>query len=123
MTEFLARYGDPSQAINTIFSSKAQKRMEINEKVIESLFKVALLCGKQGLAFWGHCDDHVNWAELEEESSLNQGNFIKLVCFQAETDHVLSSHLQNTPANARYTSKMNYYRGSEEEQVLQSYCR
>ena len=79
--------------------------MENNEKVIESLFKVVLLCGKQGLAFQGHSDDHVNWAELEEDSSLNQGNFIKLVHFRAETDHVLSSHLQNSPANARYTSK------------------
>ena len=79
--------------------------MENNEKVIESLFKVVLLCGKQGLAFRGHHDDHVNWAELEEDNSLNQGNFIELVRFRAETDHVLSSHLQNSPSNARYTSK------------------
>ena len=53
MTEFLARYEDTSQAINTRLSSEAQKRMENNEKVIESLFKVVLLCGKQGLAFQG----------------------------------------------------------------------
>ena len=66
---------------------------------------MVLLCGKQGLAFRGHHDDHVNWAELEEDSSLNQGNFIELVRFRAETDHVLSSHLQNSPANAQYTSK------------------
>ena len=105
MTEFLARYEDPSQAINSRLSSEAQKRMENNEKVIESLFKVVLLCGKQGLAFRGHRDDHVNWAELEEDSSLNQGNFIELVHFWAETDHVLSSRLQNSPANARYMSK------------------
>ena len=103
MTEFLARYEDPSQAINTRLSSEVQKRMENNEKVIESLFKVVLLCGKQGLAFQGHRDDYVNWAELEEDSSLNQGNFIELVRFWAETDHVLSSkfsskcsvHVQN----------------------------
>ena len=61
--------------------------------------------GNRGLAFQGHRDDHVNWAELEEDSSLNQGNFIKLVHFWAETDHVLSSHLQNSLANAWYTSK------------------
>ena len=79
--------------------------MENNEKVIESLFKVVLLCGKQGLAFRGHHDDHVNWAELEEDSSLNQGNFIKLVRFWVETDHVLSSPLQNSLANTWYTSK------------------
>ena len=61
MTEFLPRYEDPSQAINTRLSSEAQKRMENNEKVIESLFKVVLLCGKQVLAFRDHHDDHVNW--------------------------------------------------------------
>ena len=86
MTEFLARYEDPSQAINTRLSSEAQKRMENNEKVIESLFQVVLLYRKQGLAFRGHCYDHVNWAELEEDRSLNQGNFIELVRFRAETD-------------------------------------
>ena len=104
-TNLTARYDDSSQVSNTILNSEAQKRMENNEKVIESLFKVVLLCGLQGLAFRGHHDVHVNWAELEEDSSLNQGDFIKLVHFQAETDHVLSSHLQNSPANSQYTSK------------------
>ena len=78
--------------------------MENNEKVIESLFKVVLLCGRQGLAFRGHRDDHVSWEVLEGSSS-NQGNFIELVHFRAETDHVLSNHLQNSPASAHYTSK------------------
>ena len=64
--------------------------MKENEKVISSLFKVVLLCGKQGIAFRGHRDDGINWEEANEESSSNQGNFIELVRFRAETDEVLS---------------------------------
>lgn len=35
----------------------------------------------------------------------NQGNFVELVYFWAETDPVLAKHLENSPHNARYTSK------------------
>ena len=75
--------------------------MEENQKVIESLFKVILLCGKQGLALRGHRDDQINW----DDESNNEGNFIELVCFRAETDENLKMHLQNAPKNPRYTSK------------------
>ena len=105
MSEFLARYENPSQAVDTVLISEAQKRMKENEKVISSLFKVVLLCGKQGIAFCGHRDDGINWEEANEESSSNQGNFIELVRFRAETDEVLSQHLQKSSHNARYTSK------------------
>ena len=105
MSEFLGRYENPSQAIDTTVTSELQKRMEDNEKVIASLIKVVLLCGKQGIALRAHRDDHVNWVDIEEDISSNQGNFIELVRFRAETDNVLSTHLQNSPVNARYTSK------------------
>ena len=105
MSEFLARYENPSQAIDTLLVSEAQKRMEDNERVLTSLFKVVLLCGKQGIAFRGHRDDCLNWEDADEDISSNQGNFIELVRFRAETDEVLSHHLQHSPRNARYTSK------------------
>ena len=34
--------------------------MERNQHVIESLLKIVLLCGKQGLAFCGHRDDLID---------------------------------------------------------------
>lgn len=71
--------------------------------MIESLFKVAILCGKQGLAMRGHRDDRVQWEDEGEGS--NEGNFIQLVRFRAETDDVLAAHLSKAPQNARYTSK------------------
>lgn len=53
------------------------------EHVIESLLKIVLLCGKQGLALHGHRDD---WTDWSEESSTNE----QLVYFQAETDSILA---------------------------------
>ena len=103
MTEFIARYRQPSAAIEMQMQLSAQKRMADNQQVIESLFKVILLCGKQGLALRGHRDDHISWEE--EHESTNEGNFIEMVRFRAETDQILKNHLQNAPRNARYTSK------------------
>ena len=39
----------------------AKRRLEDNQRVIESLFKVVLLCGMQGLGLCGHLDDHIKW--------------------------------------------------------------
>ena len=103
MREFLARYQDPSQSVGTISDSQAQRVMDSNKNVVESMFKVALLYGKQGLAMRGHRDDRVQWEDEGEGS--NEGNFIQLVRFRAETDKVLADHLSKAPRNARYTSK------------------
>ena len=95
----------PKQLIPALLVSEAQKKMEDNERMLTSLFKVVLLCGKQGIAFLGHRDDCLNWEDADEDLSSNQGNFIELVWFRAETDEVLSHHLQHSPRNAHYTSK------------------
>ncbi len=102
MTEFIARYEQPSLSVGTLLDSEAQSVVERNLKVIESLFKVTILCGKQGLALRGHRDDNIQW---EEGSSNNEGNFIELVRFRAETDKCLADHLSCAPKNAQYTSK------------------
>ena len=103
MRDFILRYEDPSLNVATMLDSQVQRTIDCNLKVIESLFKVAILCGKQGLAMRGHRDDRVQWED--ECESLNEGNFIQLVRFCAETDEVLADHLSNCPRNARYTSK------------------
>ena len=67
-------------AIDIQCNRKLQLNMENNLKVLESLFKIILLCGKQGIALRGHRDDKINWFELDEDDN-NQGNFIELVRF------------------------------------------
>ena len=103
MEEFLGQYENPSHTIHTLLDSEAKRMMESNQKVIESLLKIVMLCGKQGLALCGHRDDSIDWEDKEPSS--NDGNFIQLVRFRAETDPILASHLSKSPRNARYTSK------------------
>ena len=105
MTEFIPQYQQPSTTIDMQMQLAAQKRMADNQQVIESLFKVILLCRKQGLALRGHRDDHISWEAENDHESTNVGNFIEIVRFRAETDHILKTHLQNASKNALYTSK------------------
>ena len=102
MKEFIDRYENPSQAVDVMMQSQLQQTMARNQLVIESLLRIVLFCGKQGLAFRGHRDDRVDWSQ---EASINEGNFVQLVRFRAETDPALADHLKESPRNARYTSK------------------
>ena len=67
------------------------------EKNIESLLKIVLLCGKHGLPLHGHRDDCIGFQHGSADS--NQGNFIELVHFRAETDEVLANHLKMHPVH------------------------
>ena len=69
MDEFLYRYHNPSHTVNTLLDSEAHQIIERNRKVIESLLKIVILCGKQGLAFCGHHDDNVNWVVEEDHGN------------------------------------------------------
>ena len=102
IAKFIARYEIPSQAIDVALNSRLSQTMEANAKVVEILLKIAILCGKQGLALRGHRDDKIDWQTSE---ICNEGNFAELVRFRAEIDEVLANHLKNTPKNALYTSK------------------
>ena len=105
MRAFLATFEQPSKAISTQLDSQAQEQLEENKLVLQSLFKVTMLLGKQGLAFRGHRDDKISFDEPIDQVSHNPGNFIELVRFRADTDSALAKHLKNAPQNARYTSK------------------
>ena len=102
MAGFLRCYETPAQAIDVVMNSQFSQIIERNEKVIESLLKIIILCGKQGLTLHGYRDDKIDWQVYE---SGNQGNFAKLVRFRAETDPVLAEYLKEAPKNAQYTSK------------------
>lgn len=94
MKEFLIRYENPSKAVDVMLHTKLQ---EHNQHVIDSLPKVVILCGKQGLALRGHRDDRIDW---KTEASFNEGNFIQLIRFHAETDPILAKHLAESQKNA-----------------------
>ena len=62
----LARFKHPSEAINTMLDKKARKRMEDNQKVMESLLNVIMVCGKQVLTLCTHRDDQIDFVEQKE---------------------------------------------------------
>ena len=106
MNEFVAGMKHPAATIDSKFDKEEQMRFEENCTVIESLLKVVILCGKQGLALRGHRDDRIDLIEEEDDKvSENYGNFLELVHFRAETDAALRKHLEHAPKNALYTSK------------------
>ena len=69
MSELIERYKYPEVAVDTQLNKRLQHQMECNQKVIESLLKVVIFCGKQGLAYRGHRDDLIDFSDLEVESS------------------------------------------------------
>lgn len=75
ITEFLTCYRNPSRCVYVALSTQLSQIMERNTKAIESLFKIVIFCGKQGLALRGHRDDKVNWQCSE---SVNEGNFFAI---------------------------------------------
>ena len=99
---FKSTYENPSRAIDTAFDKEIRSRMHDNQIILESLFRIVMLCGKQGFALRGHRDDKINW----EEYSGNLGNFLELVHFRAETDEVLRKHLQYGPKNANTPQRL-----------------
>ena len=103
MRQFLARYQSPSQSVGTLLDTQAQRVMDANQKVIQSLFRIVILCGKQGLALRGHRDNQIQW--VDDGTALNEENFVQLVRFSAGTDTHLADHLSKAPKNACYTLK------------------
>ena len=99
--------------------------------MIQSLLKLVMLCGKQGLNLRSHD------SKARNENTLSfEGNFISLVQFCVETDLVLAEHLTKAPRNAqienhlKWKGQSDWYKhsqwtldGSEQGKVFLSNCR
>ena len=51
-----------------------------NQKVVQSLLKIVILSGKQGLALRGHRNDHIDWSRRNAQimaTSLNLFAFMQ----------------------------------------------
>ena len=84
--EILVQYESPSQAVDAVLNRQVRQTMETKYKVLESLLRIVILCGKQGFALRGNRDDRIDWQSVERS---NEGNFVQLVRFRAESDTVL----------------------------------
>ena len=75
-------------------SSAYKEQREKNFKMLTSVLECIKFCGRQGLALREH----------RFEDGANPGNFRALVDFRAQTDTILSNHLEHSPRNAQYLS-------------------
>ena len=64
MSEFIERYQLPEVAVDSQLNKRLQYQIEYNQKVIESLLKIVILCRKQGLAYRGHPDDQIEFSDI-----------------------------------------------------------
>lgn len=62
-----------------MFDKAAQKRMKDNPKVVESLLKIVMLCGKQGLPFAAFEMTMLLGLSRKIMRHSNRGNLIDLV--------------------------------------------
>lgn len=98
---FLRVYCQQQASVQQQMLSSHQKQIQANRKIIESLVKIIIFCGKQNIALRGHrCED----VSMEDNSG-NPGNFLALVKFRMESgDVVLQDHISSAAANAMYVS-------------------
>lgn len=75
--------------------SRRQQQLQQNREIVYRIMDIICFLAKQNLAFRGH---------RESESSLNRGNFLELVSFQAKHDPILKKHLEASARNCTYLS-------------------
>ena len=81
-------------------TSVANQAIE-NKQILRQINLAVEFPAKQGLAFRGHHDNHVDFSSYE----INRGNFIALAQLLAKGNNPLQKHLLSSSRQARYTSK------------------
>lgn len=96
---FLENMRNPSEGIDVQMNVEADAQIDVNRKVLASIYKTVVFCGRQGLALRGHRDDGV----LDED---NRSNFNALLKFRIDSgDEFLKTHLETCNGSATYISK------------------
>ena len=103
LQNFVSTYNNPETRIDCTINEQNRIKIEKNRKILSSIVKIIVFCGRQGIPLRGHRDDD---AVIREHGILNAGNFKELLKFRAEAgDTILADHLKHGNRNAMYTSK------------------
>ena len=94
---FMSTFQKPETSIQHCVSEQARMQYELNVKILSSVVRAVLFCGRQNIALQGHSD---RLFVLE-----HCGNFLALLQLLAEYDADLKNHLQHGKKNALYVSK------------------
>ena len=101
---FLGQMESGHLSIDQQLQSQALETFKKNRLILKSILKAIIFCGKQNIALRGHRETS-NLVNIEDETSINVGNFRALLRLQIESgDEVLKEHFTNAPRNAQYSS-------------------
>ena len=93
---FLRNYNNPSERIDTRLMRERDQQASENKHVLSQIILAVEFLAKQGLPFWGHRDDKVDFSTED----VNRGNFIATLQLMAKGDSVLNNHLLTAKRNA-----------------------
>lgn len=79
-----------AESINTKLSTSIKETVSRNRHILHEITETLVLLGKQNIAVRGHTDD--------------KSNFMAILQSKAKHDDILSDHLANATAHAKYTS-------------------
>lgn len=86
-----------------LLQRKSNEEAIRNQHVLSVIVRTVLFLGKQNIPFRGHRD--FGRIKVNDEETENEGNFRSMVQHLAKHyDETLRNHLENSPANAMYTS-------------------
>lgn len=84
-------YGSIAEQLDSQLSATIQS----NREFLKMIAQVAILCARQNMALRGHDD---------QDTSLNKGNFLKILDLLATHSDEFKDRLPTSPRNCKYTS-------------------
>lgn len=98
---FIDTYREPSKRVDASLDICTAEKIKQNRKILSSITKWLIFCGRLVISFDGHRDD-----ESESYQGYNHWNFKELLNFRVDSgDKILAEHLEKCKKNAKLTSE------------------
>ena len=111
MQAFMETATNPTSRIDHSISSQTAAAIECNRRFLKSILRAITYLGKQGQALRGNHDDGM----LDDDETINKGNFRELLSVMCQTDDDLRSHLETCqlmPLTFQKQHRMNFWTAS-----------
>ncbi len=86
---------NPERNVVSLINQQQKKVVDENRQYLKNIVETLVFIGRQGISLRGH---------RENEESLNKGNFLELLMFQAKNNPLISRFFANKEKNVTYTS-------------------
>ena len=86
---------NPERNVVSLISLQHKKMIDENRQYLKNIVETLVFIGRQGISLRGH---------RENDESLNKGNFLELLMFQAKYSPLINRFFANKEKNVTYTS-------------------